>query len=403
MGIDLSTLLVSTDQHTGYSVKTYETCPVYSLTSEALSYIYPCKEYSEYYDDDQQLIGYNKNEASEKLYSKGVNRVHNKDFAGAKKYFNSAYRACEAGYHNEAKFRANGNAMDLAIEGQKLFRAGQYDAGQSKFQEAEETAESSDVKHVLQSYFVRKSADEGQSYLNNGQYEKLVETYFTQGINAAENGDFESAKEHFDTAYQKCTSDYPKKSMFAANRDAMTIAIEGKNHLNSEQYEAAESKFKEAADKAATSDIKHVMQNQAKVTGDKLARNKLAETYYTQGVNAVKNGFIASAKGNFEKAYKRCTSDYSKKTMFAANRDAMSLVFEATQLFNLDEFEEGKDKLKTAMTKIIDTKKEFTAQVESKTAKMLENRIKSRNDLITEENREISEQDEFKAADFIQI
>jgi hypothetical protein len=162
--------------------------------------------------------------------------------------------------------------MDLAIEGQKIFRAGQYDAGQSKFQEAEETAKSSDVKHVFQSYFVRKSADD-----------------------------------------------------------------------------------------------------------------KLAETYFKQGMVAAKNGEFASARAYFDNAYKRCTSDNSNKATFAANKDAMSMVTEAMNLFNLDKFEEGKDKLKAAMTKFIDTKKEFTAQVESKTAKILENAIKRRNELVTKQ------------------
>jgi Flp pilus assembly protein TadD len=93
-------------------------------------------------------------------------------------------------------------------------------------------------------------------------------------VNRLHQGDFAGAKKYFNQAYNLCKTDYLKKSTFAVNRDAMTLAIEGQKQLNAGQYGTAASKFREARNKAATSDIKHVMQTLADS-----AHSKLPEKY----------------------------------------------------------------------------------------------------------------------------
>jgi Flp pilus assembly protein TadD len=243
--------------------------------------------------------------------------------------------------------------MWLASEGQNQLNQGQYAAAESQFQEAANHAATSDITHLMQTYV---------DFTRN----KWAENYFNLGVNAAKNDDFTSAKEYFNNAYNKCTSGYANQASFAANRDAMQLAIEGQNHLNQGQYEAAERKFREAQNKATDYDIKNRMQTFAdsgNTTGHKLAQNNLAENDYTQGVNAARNGDFVSAKYHFNDAYQKSTSDYSNRAAFAANRDAMQLVIESLQLYSLDKSEEGQQKLQSALSKIVDTKGEFIALV----------------------------------------
>jgi hypothetical protein len=248
--------------------------------------------------------------------------------------------------------------MISAIEGQKLFKAGQFKSAESKFKEAMDKARTSDIKNRMNT-------------LAESARNALAEEYLT-------GGDFTSAKELFDDAYRRTTLDH-EKAMFAANRDAMDLAIEGQNNLKSKQYGAAEYKFKKAKN-SMTPNIQNIMQ-----TFVDSVSNKIAENDYRLGMIFARNGDFLSARTYFDNAYQKCTSSYSNRAKFAANRDAMNLAIEALRLFNLDKFEEGQQKLKTAMAKFIDTKKEFISQVESKTAKMLENAIKRRNDLVTKQ------------------
>jgi hypothetical protein len=108
-----------------------------------------CGGEEQFYDEDRKYLSDNGNAASEKIYSKGVKRAHDGDFASAKKYFDSAYQVCDYGYQQKSKFGANRDAMDLAIEAKKLLGSERYEAAENKFREASNKVASSDLKHLM--------------------------------------------------------------------------------------------------------------------------------------------------------------------------------------------------------------------------------------------------------------
>jgi outer membrane protein assembly factor BamD (BamD/ComL family) len=108
-----------------------------------------CSGEEKFYDENKKYLSDNGNEASEKIYSKGVNRAHNGDFVSARNYFDSAYQLCDSGYQQKRKFGANRDAMDVAIEAKKLLGSERYEEAKSKFREASNKAATSDLQHLL--------------------------------------------------------------------------------------------------------------------------------------------------------------------------------------------------------------------------------------------------------------
>lgn len=207
----------------------------------------------------------------------------------------------------------------------------------------------------------RSARDRVTDILNNIEAEKINE----EGMNAYDRGEFNAAKDRFDEALRKCSSDYKNREIFRNNRNKVMGKIfneEGKELFKNGNYLKAVEKYREAqryqkddqnsnsiaecyyelgiqffnqknhekakefSQKAAdecTSDHKNEKKFKFRVKNVfNDVKNQKAEAFYTAGNTEFNDQNFESAKSSFVKAYNECTTDYSNKKIFKDSADA---------------------------------------------------------------------------------
>jgi tetratricopeptide (TPR) repeat protein len=295
--------------------------------SKAISSALDLSKWCSLYFDSKtgECLSHDKEIAASILNNNGVKLTVSGKYEEAREYFFNAYKnSCNKEYQD--KYNTNwGNAkievdaMNLNLQGSKLFEQRRYVEAQSKYQEAYNKTQ------------VSKQYDTYMANWSKAQTEIDAINLNIEGSNLFEQRRYSEAQSKYQEAYNKSQIN---KDTYKANYDkakdeidSINLNIQGNRFFEQHQYIEAQNKYQEAYEKSQVRkeyDVYIVNRSKAKIEIN--ARNLNSEGDYF-----FKQGKYSEARNKYQEAYEK-SQVRKEHDVYMANRGKVEIEIYARNL-----------------------------------------------------------------------